>query len=194
MEAPAARVRIRSAYNVAALSFSPQQLAAEIRQRRSDFRIGYRPDHRQAIADSWPQSLDDTHGRAADWGWKPAIDLGQLVDDMLRQHRHALPQAHARRLSLWDGHTAPLRRVDIARMRTLPALTRCRRARKRLVTVPTITPYPFIGKAKSCLDGRKLGLYDWPVNPNKGGLHEKNYLCAVGCRGFGRWCFRGVLL
>ncbi len=82
MEAPAEQVRIRSSYNVAGISFNPRQLAATICVRQSDFCIDYRPDHRQAIADSWPQSLDDTHARA-DWGWKPAIGLEKLVDDML---------------------------------------------------------------------------------------------------------------
>lgn len=83
MAAPATQIRIRSSYNVAGMSFNPRQLAAAIRLCRLEFRIDYRPDQRQAIADSWPQSLDDTHARA-DWGWKPAIGHEQLVDDMLR--------------------------------------------------------------------------------------------------------------
>ena len=82
MEAPAEQVRIRSSYNVAGMSFNPRQLAEAIRRCRPDFRIKYQPDHRQAIADSWPQSLDDTCARA-DWGWQPLIGLEQLVDDML---------------------------------------------------------------------------------------------------------------
>lgn len=82
MEAPVELVRIRSSYNVAGISFNPRQLAATIKARQSEFRIDYRPDHRQAIADSWPQSLDDSHARA-DWGWKPVIGLEKLVDDML---------------------------------------------------------------------------------------------------------------
>lgn len=95
MDAPAAQIRIRSAYNVAGLSFSPSQLAEAIRQRQPYFRIDYQPDHRQVIADSWPRSLDDTYARA-DWGWKPMIGLAELVDDMLlhigkyiRQRPHA---------------------------------------------------------------------------------------------------------
>jgi nucleoside-diphosphate-sugar epimerase len=84
MEAPAAQVRIRSSYNVAGLSFNPRQLAEAIRQRRPDFCIEYRPDQRQAIADSWPQSLDDRSARD-DWGWKPLSGLAPLVDDMLLQ-------------------------------------------------------------------------------------------------------------
>jgi len=82
MEAPAEQVRVRSSYNVAGISFNPRELAAAIRQRQPDFRIEYRPDHRQAIADSWPRSLDDSCA-CSDWGWKPQIGLPELVDDML---------------------------------------------------------------------------------------------------------------
>ena len=82
MQVPAAQIRIRSAYNISGMSFNPRQLAAAIRLRQPDFRIEYRPDQRQTIADSWPQSLDDTHARA-DWGWKPVVGLEHLVDDML---------------------------------------------------------------------------------------------------------------
>ncbi|HEX7635978.1 MAG TPA: NAD-dependent epimerase/dehydratase family protein [Noviherbaspirillum sp.] len=82
MEAPAEQIRVRSAYNVAGLSFNPRELAQAIRQRMPKFDISYQPDHRQAIADSWPRSLDDTYARA-DWGWHAAIGLEQLVDDML---------------------------------------------------------------------------------------------------------------
>ena len=95
MEAPTEQVRIRSSYNVAGMSFNPRQLAATIRARQPDFHIDYRPDHRQAIADSWPQSLDDSHARA-DWGWEPAIGLEKLVDDMLLHIGIAsCKQAHA---------------------------------------------------------------------------------------------------
>ncbi len=82
MEAPTGQIRIRSSYNVAGMSFNPRQLAAAIRARQPHFRIEYQPDQRQAIADSWPQSLDDTHARV-EWGWKPVVGLEQLVDDML---------------------------------------------------------------------------------------------------------------
>ncbi len=82
MSAPAEQIHVRSSYNVAGVSFNPRQLAEAIRKRKPEFRIDYRPDHRQAIADSWPHSLDDTYARA-DWGWKPTIGLQQMVDDML---------------------------------------------------------------------------------------------------------------
>ena len=82
MDAPAEQVRIRSAYNVAGLSFNPRELAQKIKQYLPQFDISYQPDSRQAIADSWPHSLDDTHARA-DWGWHARIGLEQLVLDML---------------------------------------------------------------------------------------------------------------
>ncbi|MES2739705.1 MAG: NAD-dependent epimerase/dehydratase family protein [Pseudomonadota bacterium] len=82
MDAPAARVTIRSAYNVAGLSFNPRQLAAAITEAVPGFSIGYRPDSRQAIADSWPHSLDDAQA-TADWGWQARIGLDQLTADML---------------------------------------------------------------------------------------------------------------
>jgi nucleoside-diphosphate-sugar epimerase len=82
MEAPAEQIRVRSSYNVAGISFNPRELAAAIEQRRPQFEIRYQPDERQAIADSWPHSLDDSAARA-DWGWQARIGLDELVDDML---------------------------------------------------------------------------------------------------------------
>lgn len=93
MDAPAEQIRVRSAYNVAGLSFSPRELAEEIRRQLPGFEIRYQPDHRQAIADTWPHSLDDTYARA-DWGWKACIGLRQLVADML-QHVPARALHHA---------------------------------------------------------------------------------------------------
>lgn len=82
MQAPQDQLHIRSAYNVAGLSFNPRELAQAIKARVSHFEVNYQPDERQAIADTWPQSLDDTHARA-DWGWRTRIGLDELVDDML---------------------------------------------------------------------------------------------------------------
>ena len=91
MEAPPDQIRVRSSYNAAGLSFTPHELAQAIRRRIPQFEVRYHPDHRQAIAASWPHTLDDTHARA-DWGWKAEFGLDELVDDMLlhlRETRHA---------------------------------------------------------------------------------------------------------
>ncbi len=82
MDAPAASIKIRSSYNVAGVSFNPEQLAKAIVHMVPDFKISYKPDSRQAIADSWPQSLDDSKA-SADWGWKAQIGVEQMVTDML---------------------------------------------------------------------------------------------------------------
>ncbi len=82
MDAPAAQIKVRSAYNVAGVSFNPEQLAAAISRALPDFKIAYKPDSRQAIADTWPQSLDDSTA-SADWGWQARIGVEQMVADML---------------------------------------------------------------------------------------------------------------
>ena len=91
MAAPVEKIRIRSAYNVAGASFSPRQLAQQIACRLPQFEVNYQPDERQAIADSWPHSIDDSAARA-DWGWQAAIGLEQMVADMLA-HIAVAPQA-----------------------------------------------------------------------------------------------------
>lgn len=82
MEAPKEQVKIRSSYNIAGVSFTPKEIYAEIVSRVPDFRINYEPDFRQAIADSWPMSIDDSAART-DWGWSPKYNLKSLVDIML---------------------------------------------------------------------------------------------------------------
>lgn len=82
MEAPAEQVKIRSSYNVAGMSFNPEEIASEIRKHIPEFTISYNPDFRQAIANSWPQSIDDTQAREH-WGWKPQYDLAGMTKDML---------------------------------------------------------------------------------------------------------------
>lgn len=82
MDAPVSQIKIRSSYNVAGVSFNPEQLAKAIVHMIPDFKISYKPDSRQAIADSWPQSLDDSKA-SADWGWKAQIGVEQMVTDML---------------------------------------------------------------------------------------------------------------
>ena len=69
-------------YNVGALSFSPEELASAIKRQISDFKISYNPDSRQEIADTWPESIDDTRARQ-EWGWEPRVDLDTLVRSML---------------------------------------------------------------------------------------------------------------
>ena len=84
MNAPAYKVSIRSAYNLGGISFTPAQLANEIKKHIPGFEITYSDyDPRQAIADSWPQSIDDSYAQH-DWGWKPKYDLPAMVDDMLK--------------------------------------------------------------------------------------------------------------
>ncbi|MFM6964519.1 MAG: NAD-dependent epimerase/dehydratase family protein [Sphingomonadales bacterium] len=82
MAAPAEQIKIRSAYNLAGCSFTPAELAAEIKQWLPAFEIDYAPDFRQAIADSWPNSIDDNHAQK-DWGWKAKFDTKALVKVML---------------------------------------------------------------------------------------------------------------
>lgn len=83
MHAPAEQIRIRGSYNVAGMSFDPKEIAAEIKKHIPDFTITYKPDFRQQIADSWPQSIND-HEARQHWNWKPAYDLPALVDNMLK--------------------------------------------------------------------------------------------------------------
>ncbi len=82
MEAPAERVKERTSYNLAGFSFNPAEIAAEVKRHVPGFEMAYAPDHRQAIADSWPRSIDDSAARA-DWGWAPQFDLRAMVDDMM---------------------------------------------------------------------------------------------------------------
>lgn len=82
MEAEADQIRVRTSYNLAGISFSPKEIAQSIQRFIPDFRISYRPDFRQQIADSWPRSIDDSVARQ-DWGWKPAYSLDQMTEDML---------------------------------------------------------------------------------------------------------------
>ncbi|WP_207423245.1 NAD-dependent epimerase/dehydratase family protein [Desertivirga brevis] len=82
MEAPSDQISIRTAYNLQALSFSPEELASEIQQYIGDFSVDYAPDFRQGIANGWPASIDDSIARQ-DWNWKPAYGLQSLVKDML---------------------------------------------------------------------------------------------------------------
>ena len=82
MEAPAAKIKVRTSYNLAGFSFNPHDIATEVARHVPEFKIDYSPDERQAYADSWPRSIDDNTARA-DWGWRPRYDLRGMVDDMM---------------------------------------------------------------------------------------------------------------
>jgi nucleoside-diphosphate-sugar epimerase len=82
MNAPAEKIIERSAYNLGGISFTPEQIAKAIQKRIPEFKINYAPDFRQAIADSWPNSIDDS-AAYLDWGWKHNFDLDAMVNVML---------------------------------------------------------------------------------------------------------------
>jgi nucleoside-diphosphate-sugar epimerase len=82
MQTDAANVKIRSSYNLAGISFSPKQIAQEIKKHIPDFEIFYAPDYRQQIADSWPKSIDDSCAQK-DWNWKLNYNLETMTKDMM---------------------------------------------------------------------------------------------------------------
>ena len=83
MNAPKEAIKIRSSYNLAGMSFSPKEIFASIKKEVPNFEINYQVDFRQSIADSWPDSIDDSRARA-DWGWKPSYDLDSMSRDILK--------------------------------------------------------------------------------------------------------------
>jgi len=91
MHAPAENIKIRGSYNLAGISFSPKDIANEIKKHIPGFSITYKPDFRQAIADSWPKSINDSEAKK-DWGWKEHYDLPKLVENMLTNLRAAHSQ------------------------------------------------------------------------------------------------------
>jgi nucleoside-diphosphate-sugar epimerase len=89
MEASSSKLSLRSSYNIAGISFNPRQLSDEIRKHIPDFEIAYTPDFRQAIADSWPSSIDDTVAKK-DWGLTAEYDLEKMTEVMIREIRKKL--------------------------------------------------------------------------------------------------------
>jgi nucleoside-diphosphate-sugar epimerase len=81
-DAPSNLIKVRSSYNIAGVSFNPEQLTQEIKKHIPQFKISYHPDHRQKIANSWPESIDDQIARA-DWGWQEKYNLEKLVVNIL---------------------------------------------------------------------------------------------------------------
>ena len=86
MEADSKSLSVRSSYNLGGISFDPSMLADEIKKNIPKFQITYKPDFRQAIADSWPKSIDDSVARR-DWGWKHEYDLAKMTKIMIREVR-----------------------------------------------------------------------------------------------------------
>jgi len=81
MEAPADKISVRTSYNLSGMSFSPSEIAGEVKKHIPEFEMSYKPDYRQKIANSWPQSIDDSVARK-DWGWKHDYDLQKMTTDM----------------------------------------------------------------------------------------------------------------
>ncbi|TLV00607.1 NAD-dependent epimerase/dehydratase family protein [Dyadobacter luticola] len=86
MEAPAEKIAVRTGYNLAGMSFSPQEIAASIQKVIPHFNITYKPDFRQQIAESWPAEIDDSHARK-DWGWRPTYTLDKMTEEMIKELR-----------------------------------------------------------------------------------------------------------
>ncbi|WP_298417337.1 NAD-dependent epimerase/dehydratase family protein [uncultured Kordia sp.] len=89
MNAESTEVKVRSSYNIAATSFTPKELTVEIQELLPNFTINYEPDFRQAIADSWPESIDDTTA-ANDWNWSATFDIKAIVSEMITNLKSTL--------------------------------------------------------------------------------------------------------
>jgi len=83
MDTPKVDIKTRTSYNLSGMSFSPEEIAAEIKNHLPDFTINYEPDFRQKIADSWVYSIDDKEAKA-EWNWQPKYNLKEMVEDMLK--------------------------------------------------------------------------------------------------------------
>jgi nucleoside-diphosphate-sugar epimerase len=84
MESPKENISVRTSYNLSGISFSPEELAKSIQNIYPDFKIFYKPDFRQKIAESWPSSIDDSNART-DWNWKPQFDIDTMTNVMIAE-------------------------------------------------------------------------------------------------------------
>ena len=91
MQAPKESISVRSSYNLGGMSFTPKELADEIKKHIPDFEVSYEPDFRQAIADSWPASIDDSVAKA-DWGLNYKFGIQEMTEDMIKNLRIKLRQ------------------------------------------------------------------------------------------------------
>ncbi len=89
MESPKEKIKVRTSYNVSGVSFSPKEISEEIRKHIPEFKISYTPDYRQEIANSWPESIDDSTAEK-DWGWQAKYDLANMTEDMLKNISSAI--------------------------------------------------------------------------------------------------------
>lgn len=89
MQAKSDEIKIRTSYNLAAIDFTPKEIADEIKKHFPDFSINYEPDSRQEIADSWPSTIDDSEARK-DWNWKHQFDLSKMTLEMLENLKKGL--------------------------------------------------------------------------------------------------------
>jgi nucleoside-diphosphate-sugar epimerase len=92
MEADSANISVRTSYNISGMSFSPKEISNEIKKHIPEFETIYEPDYRQTIAESWPQSIDDSVAKN-DWKWKPDYDLSRMTNEMLKNVKNTVQEA-----------------------------------------------------------------------------------------------------
>jgi nucleoside-diphosphate-sugar epimerase len=90
MHTPLENIRVRSSYNLGGISLSPKKIYESIKEHYPAFQISYKPDFRQQIADSWPDSIDDTAAQN-DWGWHHLFDLKRMTEDILKNLPEYVP-------------------------------------------------------------------------------------------------------
>ena len=94
MQAAEKQIKVRTSYNVAAISFTPEEITSSIQKQIPEFEIEYKPDYRQEIASSWPDSIDDSAARD-DWGWKHEYDLDKMTKDILKNLPNVIEKAES---------------------------------------------------------------------------------------------------